>query len=90
MPAVSEELGRNLGRSAMVVALTRLREELQDRLDRYRPRRAPEDETLFDYVLTLADDENNWHTLPFTVDDTTAPDRLLVVALTHRPGKFLG
>lgn len=80
MPEVSGELGRRLNRAAMIKALIRLREQLENHYQRYRQNRHAGDETLFEYVLVIYDGAD-WHTLRFSVDDTTAVGYLFVVEL---------
>jgi hypothetical protein len=86
MPRVSQVLGQKLKREPLIRVLNRLYSEMGNRYEHYRSRRDPEDETLFDYVVHVADGED-WHTLRFSVDDTTAQETLLVVAVSHRPGR---
>ncbi len=69
------------------MALNRLYDQLQSHGERYRGRRDADDPDLFDYVLCLADGDDNWHTLRFSVDDRQATDYVFVVAVSHRPGK---
>ena len=85
-PEVSIGLGNYLPRECMNVVLMRLRDQLKNNLARYKSRRDPEDEALFDYVLHAFDGEF-WHTLRFSVDDCMATDHLFVVAVGHQKGK---
>ena len=86
-PQVTAVLGASLPRDAMVVALTRLRDQLTNNLARYKPRRDPEDPDLFDYVLYVVDRDSGWHTLRFSVNDCMATDHLIVMAVSHKKGK---
>jgi hypothetical protein len=46
-----------------------------------------EDERLFDYAVCFFDGEN-WRTFRFSVDDCTAQDHPIVVAVSHRLGRI--
>ena len=88
MPPVSAALGRALSdRDSLILALNRLYDQLENNYDRFRPRRDPEDEALFEYVLQLFDGRE-WHTLRFSVDDCQATDLLFVVGVSYRRGKL--
>ena len=88
VPPVSAALGRFIReREALLKILNRLYDQLENDAARYRSRRDLEDSDLFDYVVNHFDGEN-WHTLRFSVDDRQATDYLIVVALSHKPGKF--
>lgn len=86
MPLVSTTLGEILARDQLVAVLNRLYDQLTNYIDRYRGRRDPEDQDLFDYVLYLFDGDN-WHTFRFSVDDRQATDYLFVLAVSHQLGK---
>lgn len=89
MEPVSEALGKTLSRGPLLAVLNRLYDQLQNNYEQWRGRRSPQHfEDCFDYVLTLADDDNVWHTFRFTVNDRTAADYLFVVSVSHRTGKF--
>jgi hypothetical protein len=90
MPLVSATLGNILAsrREPLLAVLNRLYDQLGNHADRYRSRRDPNDPDLFDYVLYLADDQNDWHTFRFSVDDRQATGFLFVVAVSHRQGKL--
>jgi hypothetical protein len=88
MPLVSGLLGSILPRRPLLAVLNRLYDQLENHYERYRNRRypaAPDD--FFDYALYLADTEDDWHTLRFTVNDKQAPGFLFVHAVSHRKGK---
>jgi hypothetical protein len=88
MPLVSTFLGATLSRRSLLAVLERLRDQLSNHYDRYRNRRDPTNpDDFFDYVLYLADANNDWHTLRFTVNDRQADGYLFVVAVSHRLGK---
>jgi hypothetical protein len=73
-------------REILLRVINRLYDQLENHADRYRHRRDPEVETLFDYPIWIFDGEN-WRTLRFSVDDCQAPGYLFVVAVSHRLGK---
>lgn len=88
MPLVSAGLGDFLPRRGPLLrVLNRLYEQLGNNADHYRARRDPEDPDLFDYVLNLADEDANWSTFRFSVDDRQATGYLFVVAVARSPGK---
>jgi hypothetical protein len=71
-----------------LAVLNRMYDQLGNHYERYRSRRdsaSPDD--FFDYVLYLADANDDWHTLRFTVSDRQAEGHLFVVAVSHRLGK---
>ena len=85
---VSTVLGQFLhNRELLLAVLNRLYEQLGEHAERYRSRRDPGDPDLFDYVLCLADQDKNWHTLRFSVDDRQATGYLFVNAVSYRIGK---
>lgn len=88
MPLVSGLLGSMLSRRPLLAVLNRLYDQLENHYERYRSRRYPErPDDFFDYVLYLADADDNWHTFRFTVNDKQAQGILFVVAVSHRKGK---
>jgi hypothetical protein len=66
--------------------IDRLCDQLKNHYDRWRHRRDPDDATLFDYPLYVAD-ESSWHTFRFSVDDTMTDDHLFVIGVSHQQGK---
>jgi hypothetical protein len=88
MPPVSAALGRLLlDRESLLKVLNRLYGQLTDHADRYRGRRDPDDQDLFDYPVYFCDGAN-WHTFRFSVNDTKAAGYLFVEAVSHRSGKI--
>lgn len=77
-PAVSQELGRRLGRAGILRALTELHGTLPREYGLFRRFRLSDDEHLFSYFLAIAEG-SLLHTLTFDIDDSTSPDHLLVV-----------
>jgi len=87
MKPVSAALGSIFrDRQPLIAVLNRLYDQLGNHSDRWRQRRDPEDEDLFDYLLYTFDG-NGWHTLRFSVDDRQATGYLIVVAVSHKYGK---
>ncbi len=90
-PEVSKALGGFLrgDRELVVKVLPMLREQLENNYEKHRGRRDPEDPSLFDYYIRVLDVDNKWHTLRFSVDDSTAAGYLLIAAVSDKPGNFL-
>jgi hypothetical protein len=89
MELVSRALGEKLPRAPLLAVLNRLYNQLAHHYDRWRGRRTPEfSDDCFDYVLYLADDDNQWHTFRFVVNDRIAQGHLFVMAVSHRIGKL--
>jgi hypothetical protein len=84
--AVHNVLWQKLDEAHYNMVRDRLIDQLEKHYDRWRNRRDPDDETLFDYVLYVAEG-GNWHTFRFSVGDTMTNDHLFVVGVTHEPGK---
>ncbi len=85
---VSRALGQWLTRASMLAVFNRLHDQLTHHADRFRGRRnrtRPDD--YFDYYVNLADENDEWHTLRFTVDDRQAAGYLFVMGVGYRPGK---
>jgi len=88
MPIVGQVVGAHLPRRSMLVAINRLYDQLENHSERYRRHRDPDrPDDYFEFVLQLADENGNWHTLSFSVDDKQAEGYLFVDAVTHRKGK---
>jgi hypothetical protein len=66
-------------------AIERLFGQLENRYHHWRQRRDPEDNTLFNYALLVAQG-SDWHTFHFSVDDTMTADHLFVVGVIHEVG----
>ncbi len=88
-PEVAVELARILGGNQLAIHAVNRRLEYALGLhgDRHRKRRDPDDpDFLFDYPLYFCDGEN-WITMRFSVNDTTAAGYLFVVAVSCAVGK---
>jgi len=83
---VSAALGEFVpDRGPLLKVLNRLYDQLENNTGRYRGRRNPQDQNLFDYVVHFHDGKR-WQTLRFSVDDCLATDYLVVVAVDHQFG----
>lgn len=88
MEPVAKALGDMLPRAPLLKVLNRLYLQLENHPDRWRGRRTPTAaDDCFDYVLYLADDNGNWHTIRFVVNDRQADGFLFVVSVSRRSGK---
>jgi hypothetical protein len=81
---VSEAIGAcGLSRTATVILIAKLHDELGNEAERFRGNRHPEAPDLFfNYRVKLASGDN-WHQFDFTVNDTPAADTLFVEAVVH-------
>jgi hypothetical protein len=85
-PRVHNVLWQNLPKEAYERVRDRLIKQLETRLEHWRARRHPEDETLFVYTLSVALGED-WHTFEFYVDDTMADTSVFVLDVVHTLGR---
>lgn len=87
MEPVSKALGDMLPRGPLLMVLNRLYLQLEAHLDRWRGRRTP---TMPDdcFELYLADNNGDWHTFRFVVNDRQADGFLFVMSVSHRLGKM--
>ncbi len=87
-PDVSAALGSFLGgnRLRIIAVLQRMRHSLENNADRWRGQRYPDDPDYFDYPLYLPENDYNWHTFRFSVNDRQAPGYLFVDSVSHTLG----
>ncbi len=88
MPLVSQALGEILPRGPLLTVLNRMYDQLENHYERYRTRRysaRPDD--YFDYILYFANEQGEWSTFRFTIDDKQAQGYLIVAAVSYCKGK---
>lgn len=80
---ISQAIGLlGISRPLCVRLLTALHNDLSNVADEARNLRDPEDETLFLYPIRLTE-ESRHHLFVLAVDDTTAPDHLVLASIGH-------
>ena len=84
-PTVYNVLWQNLNEACFNRVRDQLINQLENKYDSWRERRHPDDETVFVYTLHLADEDKNWHTFEFIVDDTIADMCLIVIDVHYLP-----
>ena len=83
---VHNTLWQTLSKDSYDTVRDRLIDQLENKFDRWRKLRHPDDETYFVYTVYLADGDD-WHTFEFLVDDTAADTCVIVVDVIHSVGK---
>ncbi len=81
--SISTALGNcGLARQNIVRVLAIVHNDLPREADIYRGERLQGDGRLFSYRIAIFDG-GRWHRIDLSVDDTTAPDILLIADLAH-------
>jgi hypothetical protein len=83
-PEVVQAVGEiGLSRNAIVILYTTLHDDLGNRGGQYRTRRHPDEPDLYFAYRARVTSGGLWHQFDFAVDDVTAPETFIVLAVSH-------